>query len=619
MPPLRLAPLVLALAIVASACAPEDQRRGSPVVLRDPGAVARVTLAAHAVADDGGRLSIEEVSTRTVELRPMSEMARHRTPGRGITWLRYELVNETSIRDWSFELTVRQLVLDAWTLDGSAVRHHSRHGLRVPVREIGEPGRLARLPVTVEPGGTATVWLRVEHDVAGWEIDLASSRRLAERERLQNLGIGVYFGVAAGLLLYNLFLFFALRDASHLFYVLFHTGIAAFVAGSSGVIPGYFRSGDAPPYSGGASHLLAALFAILFARSYLRLRDQMPRMDRTLLVVSWLALAGAVAGIAGAPVVARAVGPVVSLSTAVLLVGAAVIRWRQGFGPAVYFLPAWVALVTTTVLFNLRTYGVLPFAYAFHWPGVMATSTVDLVLLALGLAARMRRVTDEAGAARLEAERERVRARDAVVAGMLAAEERERARIAADLHDGLGQQLLALKTAADHGAASADGESRRILTQIAGIARDCIGDTRRIARNLHPHALEQLGLARALESLAEQVGTGAGISVETNIDQEAAAAVGEGAIHVFRIAQEAISNAVRHGGARWIDVQLAREDDGVALTVTDDGRGFAVDDQNSGLGLATVEERAKLLDGVLAVRSTPGEGAEISVRFAPRA
>jgi len=135
--------------------------------------------------------------------------------------------------------------------------------------------------------------------------------------------------------------------------------------------------------------------------------------------------------------------------------------------------------------------------------------------------------------------------------------------------------------------------------------------------DLRPSALDQLGLAAALRELAREV-MARGLPVEVHLED--VVLPDEVAIGLYRICQEALSNAWRHAEATRVAVTLACEEDRVVLTVADDGRGFdpaLVREQNGCFGLLGMSERAEALGGRLVVESAPGEGTRVMVRCGP--
>jgi two-component system, NarL family, sensor histidine kinase UhpB len=207
---------------------------------------------------------------------------------------------------------------------------------------------------------------------------------------------------------------------------------------------------------------------------------------------------------------------------------------------------------------------------------------------------------------RIETER-RESARRAV-----GAQEAERLRIARELHDEVGQTLTAVALQAERAAGDRRTSSQSdALKEIADIVHSSLDDVRRIARELRPEALDDLGLVDALISLCLRIDRQGAMKVSRELEGELPALTAEVELVVYRVAQEALTNALRHSQASQVRVLLRRSPEGgVLLSVTDDGCGLP---QSLGQanGLAGMRERAILIQAVLEIISSPGEGVEV--------
>jgi signal transduction histidine kinase len=197
----------------------------------------------------------------------------------------------------------------------------------------------------------------------------------------------------------------------------------------------------------------------------------------------------------------------------------------------------------------------------------------------------------------------------------------ERRRIGADLHDGLGQQLTGLACLATamrdrlKKSHPKEGEKADLIAQIAN---EVTIQARAIARGLCPMQLEQGGLVSALEELARQSQLLLGISCEFRTKGAAPRCDQLSAIHLYRFTQEAINNAVRHGGARHLRVALVTRGSRHRLIISDDGRGFdaTVHKAAPGSGLRLMNYRANEIGAEFLVTSRPGKGARVTCSFA---
>jgi two-component system sensor histidine kinase UhpB len=211
---------------------------------------------------------------------------------------------------------------------------------------------------------------------------------------------------------------------------------------------------------------------------------------------------------------------------------------------------------------------------------------------------------------RLEAERART------ATAVLQAQERERARLARDLHDEANQALtgvlLRLEATAHHAPASL----REELRETQAVATRAMGELVRLARELRPSALDDLGLGAALRTQVAEFGRRAGVNASLALPPDGVEDLpAEEQLVVYRIVQEGLSNVARHAGARSVRVEVERESGGTLVRVADDGEGFSAGAQHPGLGLTGMRERAVLAGGSLDVDSAPGGGTTIELRL----
>lgn len=209
---------------------------------------------------------------------------------------------------------------------------------------------------------------------------------------------------------------------------------------------------------------------------------------------------------------------------------------------------------------------------------------------------------------RLEAERRRAGS------AALQAQEQERARVARDLHDEVNQSLTGLLLRLEVAREAAPPALEPELAETKALANQAMRELLSLARQLRPTALDDLGLIAATAGQVEQMARGE-IDAEFRAEGDFSELGDDAQLVVYRVAQEALSNAARHSGAGRVEVRLARLDGGgVELAVADDGRGFAFDESEGGLGIAGMRERALLIGGELTIESRPGRGTTVRLR-----
>ena len=184
--------------------------------------------------------------------------------------------------------------------------------------------------------------------------------------------------------------------------------------------------------------------------------------------------------------------------------------------------------------------------------------------------------------------------------------EAERARVARDLHDGVGQSLLALRLALQNASPGA-GATSPLLEDVDRT----LELLRAAAHDLRPSALDELGLTAALASLIRRVGEAAGLTVCVDLPELDVSAAH--APTVYRIVQEALSNVIRHSGAERVWCRGGLTEEGVSIAVVDDGRGFDVADTMIGHGLSNMWERAAMIGGTLTVRRAEEGGTRVDL------
>lgn len=191
----------------------------------------------------------------------------------------------------------------------------------------------------------------------------------------------------------------------------------------------------------------------------------------------------------------------------------------------------------------------------------------------------------------------------------------ERARISRELHDAISQDLFSLRMLADglHMALPEDSDLQPQIVTLEQTATNMIREMRALLLEMRPTQLAHLGLAAALEDLAASYRTRLGITVTTTI----ALVLLEDRVErtLLRIAQETLSNAVRHGDAKVITLSLAPQEDTIVFSIVDNGKGFSLEEglTQHGLGLRLMQERVHELHGGFELKTTPGQGTCIQV------
>ena len=206
-------------------------------------------------------------------------------------------------------------------------------------------------------------------------------------------------------------------------------------------------------------------------------------------------------------------------------------------------------------------------------------------------------------------------ARELYARQLLESQERERSRLAMELHDSLGQSLVVIRNRALLGISKKQDESSMLeqLQEISDASASALQETREIAHTLHPYQIEALGLSTALHSLVDKFENSSEIEFAVDIHDNRSDIPHDAAIAVYRIAQEWLTNVVKHSAAGKVAVSLRSDADQLELMISDNGVGFDTQNVIKGLGLQGIEERARMIGASFDIVSNPGSGATLKL------
>jgi signal transduction histidine kinase len=204
---------------------------------------------------------------------------------------------------------------------------------------------------------------------------------------------------------------------------------------------------------------------------------------------------------------------------------------------------------------------------------------------------------------------------------LIASQESERQRIARELHDSLGQNLLVIKSRVALAQQQA-GRPEKLADQLgeaAAMASNALREVREISQNLRPYQLDELGLTKAIGAMVRKLAAASPIRFTTDLAELCGALPPEFEINLYRIVQESLNNVVKHSGARECSVTVTRDEHRIVVRVADDGCGFeasgASDESRAseGFGLSSLRERARIMSAQVTFAARPGEGTCVTV------
>ena len=201
------------------------------------------------------------------------------------------------------------------------------------------------------------------------------------------------------------------------------------------------------------------------------------------------------------------------------------------------------------------------------------------------------------------------------LSSMIDGQELERQRLSRELHDGLGQSILAIKMRLERMKNASPEKSEKIMEEVRELFVNTINEIRSISNNLMPAVLNEFGLNDALANLCKDITKSSGIGIEFSLDENISEIDDKTSTYLYRITQEALNNMVKHSNANVAKVELKIAGNGINLNIYDNGTGFTYTENKKlcGNGISNMKERVHLLNGNFDIVSKKGEGTTIKI------
>ena len=519
-------------------------------------------------------------------------------------WYKFDVVNQSRTDDWYLEIK-------GGFMHHLTVYQQHKTGTFRALKLSGDDDFRSRpvfsnnlvFPISVASGEKLKIYVRAtSKTLIRTSMSLNTMQKLYEDNIRISYGDGFFTAVAVALLLYNLFVYFSLREKVYLYYIgyistaILHTNLVAGhvqlflpwldVLNTTTILP------------------VISFFSILFTNSFLQTQTYAPVIHK----IRW-------------PLIVLCLLPLVfyafegyrlAILLAAIFIFILFIYWliagiwvySKGFAPAIFYIIGFGALVLMSVVFELKMKGWLEESY---WTdsALFIGAAIEAVILSFALADKFNFYKKEKERLQEEAYRQTTRfARE-----LISMQEAERKRIASELHDGLGQKLILIKNkilrAAQPGAAASIHLSGEALSQNVA---EAIQEVRDISYGLRPYQLDLLGLSSSIKSLVEETLDAAQIDYKIHLDNVDQLFDNNAQINIYRIIQECVNNIVKHAAAAQVYVHIKRESDQVKIIISDDGVGFNHQLNHAGFGLKGIKERLQILEGKMTVTTHQPKG-----------
>lgn len=525
-------------------------------------------------------------------------------------WYRFEVQNQSINNDWYFEIK------------GAFMN-------RITVYQVSENGKVQSLtlnadkdfdlkpinasnlifPLKLSRGAKTHIYVRAtSKTLIRTSMSINTMQKLYEDSAPISYGDGFFTAIAVSLLLYNLFVYFSLREKVYLYYIgyvstsIIHTNV---VAGHLQIfLPwlDWLNTTTILP--------IVSCFSILFTNSFLQTKTNAKFIYKIrwgLIILCMLPLVCYVAKLYAIGILLSAI-LIFILFAYWLLAG--VLAYRNGFAPASFYLIGFGSLVLMSIVFDLKMRGIIEENY-WTESSLFIGAAIEAVVLSFALASKFNfykkekeRLQEEAYQQTIHFSRELINTQEA-----------ERKRIASELHDSLGQKLILIKnrilSAAPIRVAPDKKQAHETLVQNVA---DAIQEIRNISYALRPYQLDLLGLTSSIKSLVEESCEVAEIDYNLRIDNIDPFFDNNASINIYRIIQECLNNIVKHAAARKVTVNINLHKHQVKIIISDNGLGFNVHKIYTGFGLRGIRERLQILKGSMFINAnSTGTRTEFSI------
>ncbi|HEY9164624.1 MAG TPA: 7TM diverse intracellular signaling domain-containing protein [Candidatus Kryptonia bacterium] len=550
--------------------------------------------------DRNGRLTINDVASEAVSKQFLQ--ANSPVPNFSATksaiWVRFTVVDSTKEYDlWLLE--VGYAMLDQVILySGSLATGFTETILNssTPVQERTIRHRLHYFQLPLQKNVPQQFYLRITARTSiPLSLTIRHVRAFMEYDHNTQIVLGIFYGAMLVMILYNLSLFFSIRDKTYLYYVLYVSGYTIYQLAQDGLVKEYLiTEGEVFFYVAYAAIGFFILFGVQFTRTYLATDRRTKLLDHVLKVIG----AGALASFILSPVLAGGpmnfIAGILAISYGVTGFTAAVLCRKRGFRPATFYMIALSGFFVGFVFRVLRVEGLVPMNF-FTQNAFQMGVLWEVTMLSLALGNRVNT---------LKAEYDRER-------------EMTRHRISNDLHDEIGSNLSSIAVASQmmKSRSHLNTEDREQLDDITSAARKTSEAMRDIVWFVNPEHDTPHEMVEKIRETATMLLQD--IDVIFEMDEKAIEGVRElqARRNIFLILKEALNNIVLHAKATAVEVNARREGGSLLLCINDNGVGFNLSDVKEGNGLRNIRNRARQMGAHLEVKSIAEKGTEICLSY----
>jgi two-component system, sensor histidine kinase LadS len=566
--------------------------------------------------DPSGKLTVRQVQAPSTSFKLSRQEAPVYGPTTSAIWCRFRVRNTSPETKWYLEIGSSYLYeIDLYRQTARGNFEKIKAGTSQPFDQRPIQTNRIILPIPLASGSETTFYMRFRsRSIMRFPMQIATMPALYQSNHFLDAANGIYFGFMFSLIIYNLFVFFSLRDKAYLYYILYVLSLSLDVA----CIRGYLIEWIPASWSWMVTTRFFAgvtmFFALRFTNAFLLVHRYLPWLYRW----RWIIL-----GLIGAIYLLNLMQLYVWSFTVMLLTfipgyvyiySAGIGVYRKGFLPARYYTLAFAFLGVGISIYILKDNNVLP-ENTFTESSLQLGAILEAVILSFALASKFNYFKREKEQAQALA----IRQANAFSQQLIQSQEHERKRIAAELHDSVGQSLMLIKNKLLL-VKKRVNEPQQVYRQAEDLTQtvaNTIHEVRSISYALRPFQLDMLGLTHSIQSLAEEVAEAGGIHIEVEADSIDNFFPKSEEINLYRIVQESLNNIIKHSGATKARLTLSREEQVVQLKIEDNGKGMnlnaAAAANKQGFGLLGIQERLNILAGNWLIKEAVPHGTIIHI------
>jgi two-component system, sensor histidine kinase LadS len=586
----------------------------SELILNDQNASFRLDRSMSILRDEKNTFKIEQLASDP----SLFFLDKNASLSSGITtgsmWLYFKIKNQSNRSRWYFEIGSPSVYeIDIYRIDSLGNYIHTQAGTKYDFHSRTIKSNQQIIPVDISKGETAVFYIRLKSKVfLRATARVASLQEIYQSNHAQDLFNGAYFGLLLALMLYNLFVFISLQDKTYFYYLLYVLFFGLNIACLKGYAIEFLWPEEVRLNSSAIFCALCILCGLTFTNSFLQLDQYAPRIYK----LRWIVY--------------------LSLVVVVLLVMMGYDQWgylliiynpayvyhfvgitvyRKGFKPAKYYVVGFGVLVIGIVLFDMKEYGLLE-TNLFTDNVLQIGSACEAVILSLAMADKLNFYVKK----KEEIQRQALLQATQFSHKLIQSQENERKRIAADLHDSLGQSIILIKNKVLLLKSQKDNSQQleTHLNTLVEMVTDTIQEVRNISYKLRPFQLDLLGLTHSIKSLVEEVAEVSKISFQIKCDPIDQVFSKDNEINIYRIVQECLNNMVKHSYATHGIILVRKTETNILLHIEDNGNGFVYQkkpEYAQGFGITGIKERLNILGGKLSITDALPHGTIIEINI----